>query len=109
MLSLRHDQRPWCSIDRIFEGKFVFCPESEEDMARRLSLVKSADLFEEGMKILQSNSRTETYQVGLAKLISSFELGNIDAQIYLAQLKMFGLHFPQVTRRNIYRTKYKGF
>jgi len=65
-------------------------------MAHRISVVKSAELFREGLKILQSNSRSETYQIGLAKLISSFELGNVDAQIYLAQLKMFGLHFPQV-------------
>ena len=67
-------------------------------MATRLSLVKAIDLYEEGVLILQSNSRSDRYQVGLAKLIDSFELGNVDAQVYLTQLKIFGLYsLEQVT------------
>ena len=46
----RKDKRPWCSLDEIFQGRFVFCDETEEEQAERERAIEAERLFIEGVR-----------------------------------------------------------
>ena len=66
-------------------------------MSRRVSRVKGKRLFEEAMAVLNANSRSEKYIVGLDLLENAVELGSSEAIIQTALFQIFGLHYTQVT------------
>ena len=45
----RTDKRPWCSIDEIFQGKFIFCPETDQEKEKREKELEAAKMFRNGI------------------------------------------------------------
>jgi len=83
--------RPWCSLDEVFQGNFVFCEETEEERLEREKHVESLNLFNEGMSAIGGwDSRRAVVKAGFEKIEQAYELGYLKASGHLAWAKLNG-------------------
>jgi TPR repeat protein len=85
------EQRPWCSLDEVFQGNFVFCDETEEERLEREKYVESLNLFNDGMAAIGGwDSRRSVVKAGFEKIERAYELGYVKASGHLAWAKLNG-------------------
>lgn len=91
----REDQRPWCSLDAIFQGKFIFCPETEEEKTSRENKLKAKTLFQEGIGEMNGwDIRKSIIRGGYEKAVESLNLGFEEASGFIAFFKLMGYFTP---------------
>ena len=91
----REDQRPWCSLDAIFQGKFIFCPETEEERTLRENKLKAKTLFQEGIGEMNGwDIRKSIIRGGYDKAVESLNLGFEEASGFIAFFKLMGYFVP---------------
>ena len=91
----REDQRPWCSLDAIFQGKFIFCPETDEERTLRENKLKAKALFQEGIGEMNGwDIRKSIIRGGYDKAVESLDLGFEEASGFIAFFKLMGYFVP---------------
>ena len=91
----REDQRPWCSLDAIFQGKFIFCPETDEEKTARENKLKAKTLFQEGIGEMNGwDIRKSIIRGGYDKAVESLNLGFEEASGFIAFFKLMGYFVP---------------
>ena len=91
----REDQRPWCSLDAIFQGKFIFCPETDEEKTTRENKLKAKTLFQEGIGEMNGwDIRKSIIRGGYDKAVESLNLGFEEASGFIAFFKLMGYFVP---------------
>ena len=88
------DGRPWCSLDEVFTGNFIFC-DNEEDSEKREIANAAAKLHQSAQRGLVENLRDERYEFYRGQLSEAIEMGNQDAQVTLLQHQLFGYLYQQ--------------
>ena len=61
--ALRSDKRPWCSLDKIFTGNFIFCNEDEAIKLKRVNELKAEELYKTAANGLMENLKPEKYDL----------------------------------------------
>ena len=87
--ALRSDKRPWCSLDKIFTGNFIFCNEDEAIKLKRVNELKAEELYNTAASGLMENLKPEKYDLYKVMLDQEF------IQHIFIVLKNFGIgKFP---------------
>ena len=70
--ALRSDKRPWCSLDKIFTGNFIFCNEDEAIKLKRVNELKAEELYNTASSGLMENLKPEKYDLYKVMLDQEF-------------------------------------
>ena len=70
--ALRSDKRPWCSLDKIFTGNFIFCDEDEAIKLKRVNELKAEELYNTAASGLMENLKPEKYDLYKVMLDQEF-------------------------------------
>ena len=70
--ALRSDKRPWCSLDKIFTGNFIFCTEDEAIKLKRVNELKAEELYNTAANGLMENLKPEKYDLYKVMLDQEF-------------------------------------
>ena len=70
--ALRSDKRPWCSLDKIFTGNFIFCDEDEAIKLKRVNELKAEELYNTAANGLMENLKPEKYDLYKVMLDQEF-------------------------------------
>jgi len=93
--ALRSDKRPWCSLDKIFTGNFIFCTEDEAIKLKRVNELKAEELYNTAANGLMENLKPEKYDLYKVMLDQAIELGSKNALVTKFLQQIFGYIYEQ--------------
>ena len=88
------DGRPWCSLDEVFTGNFIFCDDEENSEEREIANA-AEKLHKSAQRGLVENLRDEKYEFYRGQLSEAIEMGDQNAQVTLLQHQLFGYLYEQ--------------
>ena len=97
---LRTDKRPWCSLDRIFRGNFIFCDNQSSEAVRKKNEI-SQKILKQAVGGLLENLQTDKYEHYQKLLEEAAEMGSIDANVMIHLQTVFGYIHPQEITKSL--------